>query len=76
MKVDSNTSTRELSNFFQKLGDGDRIRAKEEGGIVTLYVRDRTLLDVLKENFSSKHMGRVAQSRRLAQETIFQVLNK
>lgn len=76
MKVDSNTSTRDLSNFFQNLGDGDRIRAKQEDGYVMLYVRDRSLLDVLKENLSSKHMGRVADNRRLAQDTILRVLHK
>ena len=74
LQVSTKTSIKDLSEFFNTVDDADRIRARKEGEVVILYVRNRSLLTVLMEVFSEEQKKRVLESRVLASRTIQQVL--
>ncbi|MGB4346537.1 MAG: hypothetical protein WBJ21_09095 [Burkholderiaceae bacterium] len=74
LKVSATTTIKDLSEFFNTVEDSDRIRARKEGEVVVLYVRNRSLLTVLMEVFSEEQKKRVLESRVLASRTIQQVL--
>lgn len=75
-KINANSSIQDLSAFLNNAGDAARIRAKEENGTTVLYVRNRSLLDVLKETVSKKHQMQVNVSRQSAKKIIENILNK
>lgn len=74
LQVSAKTSIKDLSEFFNTVEDTDRIRARKEGEVVVLYVRNRSLLTVLMEVFSEEQRKRVLESRELASKAIQQVL--
>jgi hypothetical protein len=76
LKTDANTSIHELSKFFNDAGKAAHIRAKKENGTVVLYTCHRSLLDALREKFSTTYREQVNENRQLAKKTIKSILNK
>lgn len=76
LKIDVNTTIHDLSELMNKAGDSDRIRAKDIRGTVILYACNRSLLDVIKETFSTKYRQQAKDHRQLAKTTIQTILNK
>ena len=76
LKTDANTTVKDLSEFFNAADKADRIRAKKENGTTVLYIRNRSLLDVLKETFITEHRQQARNHVELAKTTIQTILNK
>jgi hypothetical protein len=76
LKTDANTSIQNLSEFLNEADKADRIRARDENGTTVLYVRNRSLKEVLKEIFIPEHRQQVRANRKLAEVTIQNILKR
>ena len=77
LTIHQHTKIQDLAEFFNKVGDADRVRGEKlDNGLTRLYVRDRSFLTVIKEHLFEDDKLRVAKSRTLAQDAIREVLKQ